>query len=484
MRRPPLVVLVVGALAFANAATWALVTPAFEAPDEEAHVAYADHLAQTGGVPDSTSGRPFASEDLRLALGVTHHYSVISAPKATRPPWRKADEQAYLARLAAHPPRRDDGGGNTGASSYAPLFYTLPAGAAWVSGGSVFDRLLAMRLACALLAGIAAAFVCASVRELLPGIPWAAPAAGLLVAFQSMFGFIGGSVNPDSGAAAAGAALLYLLMRALRRGLTPWIGVGIGLTLVLGAVVKLNVLALAPAVVLAIVILLKRHGVPPRALVALVGATAATLGGWLIYASQLGRDHLPGAEGQAVLPYEAVPPQPVGLDDRLFYLWQIFLPPLPFMEDVYTGDAKVPAFAIYVQRGFASFGGTSLDPAVGVLKVIALAVALTLVLLAVAAWRERRAVWSRRGEIAVLLVAFLVLAVASHWNFARAQPEPYVLEQGRYLFPAATSVAVAAVGACFAFGRRWAPVMGTAYVAGTMVFSGLCQLFVFTSYYT
>jgi hypothetical protein len=84
----------------------------------------------------------------------------------------------------------------------------------------------------------------------------------------------------------------------------------------------------------------------------------------------------------------------------------------------------------------------------------------------------------------VLAVAFVSLAVATHLNFARAEPGPFVFEQGRYLFPAAAAVAVGGVGACYAFGRRWAPVLATAAVTGMMVFSGLCQLFVFTTYYT
>ena len=44
MRRPP-AALIVALLAFANAAIWAVVTPAFQGPDEESHTAYAINLA-------------------------------------------------------------------------------------------------------------------------------------------------------------------------------------------------------------------------------------------------------------------------------------------------------------------------------------------------------------------------------------------------------------------------------------------------------
>ena len=35
-------------IAFANAASWALITPAFNAPDEPDHFAYGQYLATTG----------------------------------------------------------------------------------------------------------------------------------------------------------------------------------------------------------------------------------------------------------------------------------------------------------------------------------------------------------------------------------------------------------------------------------------------------
>jgi 4-amino-4-deoxy-L-arabinose transferase-like glycosyltransferase len=484
VRRAPLVVLAIGALAFLNAAAWALITPPFQGPDEETHAAYAEYLGETGRAPDSSSDRPFASTAERRALAGTHHYSIIVEPEETRPPWERSDERRYRRSLGAGV-AHDDGGGRTGASDNTPVSYVAPALAARVSGGSFFDRLLAMRLACALLAAVAAAFVCATVRELLPRVPWAPPAAGLAVAFQPMFGFIGGAVNPEAAAAAAGAVVLYLTTRALRRGLTPWLAFGMGIALAAGTLAKLSVLALAPAVLLALVVLVRRRQAPRRALVALGATAGALFAVWAAVALLSERESLPGASGQATLAHpQAAAPDPVHWYDRLSYLWQVFLPPVGPMEDLYTGADHAPGWTFYVKRAWASFGWTTLNLPPRAYEAIAAGLLLGLVLVAVAAWRERAALRGRRAEVAVLALAFVSLAVATHLNFARAQPEPYVLEQGRYLFPVATVAAVAAIGACFAFGRRWAPVAGTVLVAGMMVFSGLCQLFVFTSYYT
>ena len=58
------------------------------------------------------------------------------------------------------------------------------------------------------------------VLELVPGRRVLAAAAGLLVAFQPMFTFMGGAVNNDMAVNAACAALAFLLIRGLRRGPT------------------------------------------------------------------------------------------------------------------------------------------------------------------------------------------------------------------------------------------------------------------------
>ena len=76
------------------------------------------------------------------------------------------------------------------------------------------------------------------VRELMPRQPWAAVAAGLLVAFQPMFGFMGGAINNDNGVNAAAAAIAYLLIRGLRRGLTWRLGLALGAALAIAPLLK------------------------------------------------------------------------------------------------------------------------------------------------------------------------------------------------------------------------------------------------------
>src|SRR5262249_15310121 len=150
-----------------------------------------------------------------------------------RPPWLGGDQSAWERATRAGPHPRGNGGGPTAAASshqpayYAPLAPAHPA----VSGQSVVSQLPAMRLLAGPLGALVALCAYGIVAELLPGRPLAAVAAGLLVAFQPMFGFISGAVNNDNGINAAAAISLYLLIRALRRGFSWRLALALGVVL-------------------------------------------------------------------------------------------------------------------------------------------------------------------------------------------------------------------------------------------------------------
>ena len=481
-RRP---VLIVAALAFVNAAAWSIITPPFEGPDEEAHVAYATHLAETGKSPKHDLRLPYASTEIRLAIEATHHFTVFRSPLETRPPWEARDQRGYERAVAERHAARDDGGGETGATNYGPAYYGVEAVGYRLAGGSLFNRIFVMRLLSALLAAITVAFVYAAVAELLPGRRWPAVAAALAVSFQPMFGFISGVVNPDAAANLAGAALLYLAIRAMRRGLTVGVAAALAAVFVVGAVAKTTVITLAPALLLAVVIAARRRRPARRVWLALGGTLAGVALVWVAIASLLGRTTAPQNTTQAALPDSAgVASQMVHLSDRLVYMWQVFFPPLPGMKDIYVGPDLVPAWTIYVKRAWGSFGWLTIEFPRVVYLAIALALLVVIGLAVRAALRERPAVRARTGEIAVLALAFVSVALSAHYGLARANPSGFVLEQGRYLFPAVIAAAVVGIAACYGLGRRRAQALALVLVTAMMLLSGLSQLFVFIKYYT
>jgi 4-amino-4-deoxy-L-arabinose transferase-like glycosyltransferase len=307
------------------------------------------------------------------------------------------------------------------AATHAPPYYALAA-LGYATGGSLFDRLAAMRLVSALLGALTAAMVMLTARELLPGRPLPALLAGLVVAFQPTFAFVSGAVNNDNGVNAVIAVLAYLLVRALRRGLTPWLAAGIGAALVLAPLMKLTgYVALAPTLVALAVLAARRRG-------------RARLAVWALLAA--------GVAGLAVVWSLRSAQRPV--------LSHLAHDPLGFLSD------RWPVFEIYVRRGFAAFG-TNFQIRFPGWAYVAIAIALVAVLaLAVRALlTHRAAARALRAEIAVLVVLGVAVVLASHLAFFGLTGQARALgEQGRYAFTAMATWGAVVAAASFGLGPR------------------------------
>ena len=473
-------VVLVALLAFVNSGVWALITPNYQAPDEEAHIGYVVNLAEHGKPPrNDLPTNYFTSEMNALAAGLST-YDMIQFAYATRPPWSPLRQQAYdqLTRGAA----RGNGGGSSTASVHGPVYYAVPAAAYRVFYGTSFlDRVFVMRLASALLAALTVAFVFATVRELAPGRPWAAAAAALLVAFQPMFGFIEGAVNADVGVNLAGAILIYLLIRAFRRGLSPGLAVAIPATFILGVLAKATMFAFVPVVAFALLVLLWRRSGGWREWLTM-GATAAVLIGiWAAVAPAWHHALVPVPGGSAVI--AGAGGHGPGIAGKLSYIWQVFLPPLPFMHHDFAPGIH-PIWDVYVLRLWGAFGWLDVYLPHIVFVCIAVAMGAIAALAVWGLWLERDVVRRRIPELLLLVGALVCVLGFTHAAFAKFNPAAPIQEQGRYVFPAVTVLAVIAITACFGLGRKRAPIAGVALVAAMMALSGFAQLFVFSSYFT
>jgi hypothetical protein len=459
----------VALVAFAASATWALIEPPLNAPDETEHVAYAQSVAQQGRAPDTApSSRRLYSSELTAAFETAQIAGQIGQREG-RPPWRAAPVPQG---------RRDDGGGYSTGAPYQPLYYAALAPAQKLGGDwSFWSRLTLMRLTSALLAALGAACAVKLVRELVPEPRWPAIAAGLLYALQPMVSFMGGVVNNDVALNAGAALVLWLSVRVLRRGLTTGTTIALGVALVAIAVVKGSGLALWPAAALAVIVALRRQG-SPRGAIALVAAMVVTAGAWAGAAALLHRgDPLPttparlSANGNEfpTAPGAALPSPTRALHhpvDYATWIWELALPPLPGMRDLRPSDSHTPGFVAYVERAWASFGMAVVQFPRWVYALIALAMAAAGIAAMLAL--RRNAHFTRRSlpEIAVLALAVLAVALGVEAVFFATEPGGRIVpEFGRYYLPAAPALAAIAVGSCFAFGRRAAPVLAGAMVA-------------------
>ena len=468
----------VGLIAFLMAGSWALVTPPFGAPDEPDHYGYAQALGETGKAPvRAPSKLPAYSSRATVALDALRIYSQVELPRA-RTPWLEVSERRWSRRMEAEDPPTDDGGGYLASTStHAPVYYglTLPAYAA--AGGDTFSALAGMRLVSALLGALVAVCAFLAVRELAPRQRTLAVTAGLVVAFQPMFAFMSGALNNDAGVNAAAALLVLLLLRGLRRGLTLKLGIALGAVLVVLPLMKGTGYALYPAALVGLAgMLWRRHeraAVPAYAAVAasFVGLTAL----WSALSGTFGRTSFTTPGGISPTASGGIVGNALS-DPGLYvsYLWQVFLPRLPFMSDLHP--QKLPAFDIYVERGWAAFGWYAVKFPQWVYVLIALALLAGFALCAVAAWRERRELQPLRWELAVLLIAIAGVVGGVEAAYVTSAPRPVVAEQGRYAFTAMVPLATIAAGACLAFGRRRAPALAAGLVGALMGLSFLSLL--------
>ncbi|HYM45712.1 MAG TPA: DUF2142 domain-containing protein, partial [Solirubrobacteraceae bacterium] len=383
---------------------------------------------------------------------------------------------------------RDDGGGfHPAISTHTPAYYSLLAPAYLLTrGDSVFSQLFAMRLTSAMMGALIAILAMLTVGELLSRRRSLAVAAGLLVAFEPMFGFISGAVNNDNGVNTAAALLVYLIVRVLRRGLSPRLAVGIGATLVVAPLLKGTGYELYPPAILALAfVMLRRHGRSDWIALGILAATFVILQlGWSEVSTTLHRTVFttPGG-GTPGVSFEAFH------HPKRYLSWLIrFM--LPFSPSFINHDWTIvhwPFFNVYIERGFASFGWYATYFPKWVYLVIVAALACALGLGVRVLWLRREVVRRYWPEITFLVLVPVVVICSVEAAF---QPALSILpingtpEEGRYAFPAITAVAALAIGACYGLGRRRALPLATGAVAGLIGLTLSSQLLTLSAFYT
>jgi hypothetical protein len=485
-RAPRRIALWLFAIAALNFASWAVITPAFQSPDEVDHFAYTQSLVERGEAPSQNPGSPLPrwSSSEGLALEDTNFLTDHQVGD-TRPPWTSRAQSEYSEHVAVARPSASNAGGNETAATHGPIYYAALAPAYLLASSSPFDQLTLMRLTSALIGALCALFAYLLVRELAPGRPWLAVLAALLVSFQPMFGFISGAVNNDVGVNAGAAALELLLIRMLRRGLNVRWGLLTAVVLILLPLVKGTAYALYPVAAIAIVCTLWRHhrradvpGWAAFALAAIVLRVLSTrIGG--VFRPASGTSAATAEVGSVSGSTSAALHDPLGY---LGYLWQVFLPRLPFMAKHFENTSS-PAFVIFDERGWGAFGWYVVFFPHWVYLVLLAAMLLAVALGAVALVRE----WGfvRRHALELIVLALMPIAVVAGVEAAFYTPgsRPAIAEFGRYVFPAIVPLAALVVGSLHAFGRRKMIYAGTVLLVAMLALSYAAQLTTLTGFY-
>lgn len=453
------ILIAVAAIAFANAAIWALLTPAFNAPDELAHFTYVETVAG-GELPQRSLGVNDPGNSYlpsTVAAAQQTAQNIIGHP-FSKQPWERSNERIFEKNYEAALKGPDEPYGLTPANTYTPLYYA-PAAAAYSVGsiGNLWDKLFFVRLYSALFLALGVIFAMLFVREILPRQPWAPVVAGLAIAFEPMVAHISGAASNDSMMLAACAAALWAGACVMRRGPTFWNVFGTTGAVLLAVSAKPTAFGIIPAIAFAIFVAAMRSEKRLAALRTCVLGAAIPLvllvAMWMVFGNDAGTATVGTGTNEIEL----------SANSFLTYLWQWYLPAIGFMRDFFT-DAP-PAFSIF----FGGFVGdfNALDTRFGdsfyVVAAIFAAALFVLVL---------RAVWLRRDRLKdawpivaypaiAILGTMFVVNVSGYLMFIK---DGQLFAQGRYLFPAIAVfglyVAAAAIGA----GRRYGLPLASAVV--------------------
>lgn len=437
---------------------WALVTPLFQAPDEQAHFAYVQSLAERGDLPGDPA-RPMQSTE----QGVSSPSGADQAAGQRVAPmeWSAAVGERWERDAADFgPEQRSDGGGPNPAGPNPPLYYLLAAGAYHAAGGDFFDRLLAARLASALWLLVTVAAVWLLIGELTSRDRLAQVAGAAFAGMLPMIGFISATATPDGMLYAAWSLSLWLGVRILKRGITIRSALAFAAVVGLACVVKATSYALLPGAALVLCVAAWRQ----RARAPLVTAAATlglTIGTWLVLAAALSRP----ASAQL-----SAATSTGGLDPRelISYVWQYYLPRTPFQDDLVAFAPTLPAYDVLIKMGWAAFGWQEVRFGEPVYWLFAAITVLLLALAATTLWPHLR-----RLDLAVsgfLVLVPLTLLAGLHWTEYRqlnAGNGPFI--QGRYLFPLIGIGGLVVAGAVRAVPTRARAVAVAAFLGALFV---------------
>jgi Predicted membrane protein (DUF2142) len=468
------------AVACLSAASWSILTPPFQVPDEPSHFAYAQQLAETGRLPTG-SGSDYSPDERAVMKGLLFQEVRFNPEIGTL---SSTTQQRHLERTLALPLPRHGAGEANVASSEPPLYYALQTIPYHLAGaGNLLDQLTLMRLLSALMAAISALFVYLFLREALPGVPWAWTVGALGVALFPLLGFMSGAVNPDALLCAVSAAMFYLLARAFRHGLTPRLAIAIGAVTAIGFLTKLNFLALAPGIALALILLTRRAArTTGRRSAYRSLAIAAAIAASPIYVYvvvNLLSHHATLGVASSGIHLTAKHGSP---GDELVYIWQLYLPRLPGMATDFPGI--FPLRQLWFERSVGLYGWLDTAFPDWVYNVALIPAALIAALCARALVLDRAALRRRLPELAVYaLIAAGVLALIGADAYLEFPGRSGSYSEPRYLLPLAALfgalMALAARGA----GRRLGPAAGTLIVLAILAHDVFSQLLTVARYY-
>jgi 4-amino-4-deoxy-L-arabinose transferase-like glycosyltransferase len=433
---------------------WALLMPPWQAPDTQWHYAYMESLIEGGRLPGDPK-RPQFSSDQWSGMSTAGSLQTQMYPWNSATNWSAADWQAFRRKTGSTPLSRSDGGGSNPAQPNPPLYYLYAAVGYLIDrGGGALGRLYSIQLwgILLLLATTVGGWLLAG--ETFGRRRTAQLACASVVGLLPMTAFLSTSVNPDAMLITVWTFALWLGARVINRRAAAVDCVALCAVTAAAILIKATGYALVPPVMLALAIgWWQRPRSERRHRLMVIGSAGLALvlpvAGWIAFTRATGRptvNEINVASSSVVAAGQGSGDQRVtrihlfNIGDFLSYLWQFYLPRLPFMpairETPELSGSTLPVYRLWLEQGPAGvFGGifgvylpTWIYSLVGGLVAGILATAVALLSRLRDAPRLRLLMF-----YAAMVVVLLGLLHVSDWRLVVSGG--WFL-QGRYLLPA------------------------------------------------
>jgi hypothetical protein len=422
-------------LAAIQGVLWSLFTAPLNGPDEAAHAAYVQAVAETGERPSRTSGTGSTSTVLnkvRVELGLGPMLGHVEArPDAGNAP----NVERAIEQLSDRAWK--DGTGPNAVAQNPPLYYAYAALAYRLSPDrSILGRLFAIRLATVALFVATVLFAWLLASELF-GPLWQRFTATALVALQPKLVAMGAVINPDTLLFMVSTGFLWMSARLVLRGWSTARVAGVAAFAATAALTHGRGLYLIPALAVALLVALLRHR---PTLVDIARAGLAVVGVLLVAAVVIVGWKAP-AGGGAAYGGEIGQHAPFNLKQFLSYLFQFYFGPFSFLQPLGPPHGYRQ---VYIETFFGAFGSLEVNYRTSVYDLLQIGAAIGLATfggVVVARWSAVKRHWPlwilALGTFGSLL---LVLHVSAYRDLTLGG-DP--LLTGRYLLPVVGLYAVA-----------------------------------------
>jgi hypothetical protein len=483
LRRVPRAAWICALIALLNATAWGIITPLFQGKDEIDNYSYVEYLSAAGKLPEKAhlSGEEPYSQKLTLVTQGLRYFQVRFTPFEHS--LTTNAEQKTLTEDVNRAPSLEGHGEAGRVATEPPGYYALAAIPYALGGSNILVKLQLMRLLGALLAALTALLTFYFLREILPGVPWAATVGALCVALQPLFVSSSAIVSPDALLFTACAAVFLCFALAFRRGFDTRLAIVTGVVIAVGFTSKVNYVGVAVGVYMGLAVLAIHEFKSRRwgALRAPAIAGAIGIAPVALFTLRNALTNNPATGGS--VPLGGGQLSPATVLKELSYSWQLFFPRLPGMTSYFKG--VFPLREIWFDRSVGFYGWMDTTFPTWVDNV-ALVLAAVVAMLCVRELLVRRdALRGRLAEIAAygaIVVGVLLMLGVSSYHCDLIEHE-CSLGEPRYLLPLLPLFGAAIVLAIRGAGRRWAPAVGVAMV---MLFLGhdlVSQLQTIARYY-